>query len=175
MLPINPNNQGFFFLFFVMSLLSQMVACLTHALEEWTAAALQTGPGSVAHALLVFVEMELIVRTLMRWKKSYSVFGTSFIHVLLWISLMRFFPSLVWHGVWCLLQSKWNPALRQHRSRFPLPALSKALQGHSALRYWGGGCQEEQTSELVLLSFSAFSRPLVRCHLNRVLFKTWKQ
>lgn len=43
-----------------------MAACLTLALEELTAAALQTGPGNVVHVLLVFVAMVHIVKTLMR-------------------------------------------------------------------------------------------------------------
>lgn len=42
-----------------------MAVCLTHALVEWIATALQMDPGSVAHALLVSVEMAPTVKTLM--------------------------------------------------------------------------------------------------------------
>lgn len=44
----------------------QMAVCLTHALGEWTATALQMDPGSVAHALPVSAEMVPTVKTLMR-------------------------------------------------------------------------------------------------------------
>lgn len=44
----------------------QMAVCLTPALGEWTATALQMDPGSVAHALLVSVEMVPTAKTLMR-------------------------------------------------------------------------------------------------------------
>lgn len=81
--------------------------------------------------------------------------------------LLISFPLPVRHGAWCLLQSEWNTALRQHRSRFPLPAVSKALQGHTAFRYGCGGCKEEQTGELKLLSFSTSNRLLTACHSDR--------
>ena len=44
----------------------QMAVCQIHALLEWTATALQTDPGSAAHALLVSVEMVPTVKILMR-------------------------------------------------------------------------------------------------------------
>lgn len=43
-----------------------MAVCLTHALAEWIATVLQMDPGSVAHVLLVSVEMVPTVKTLMR-------------------------------------------------------------------------------------------------------------
>lgn len=43
-----------------------MAVCPTHVLREWTAAALPMARGSVARALLDFVEMVPTVKTLMR-------------------------------------------------------------------------------------------------------------
>lgn len=63
------------------------------------------------------------------------------------LSLFTFHSFLVWHGVWCLLQSQWKAALHQHRSGFPLSTLSQALQGQPAFRHGCGGCQEKQTGE----------------------------
>lgn len=65
------------------------------------------------------------------------------------------------HGVWCLLQSERSAALRQHWSRFPLLTLPQTLQRHPAFRYGRGGCQEEQTGELKLLSTSGGKRLLM--------------
>lgn len=46
--------------------LFQMAVCLTLALGEWIAPALQMDPGIVAHAQQVSVEMVPTVKTLMR-------------------------------------------------------------------------------------------------------------
>lgn len=83
-----------------------------------------------------------------------------------------FFPLSVWHGVWCLLQSKWNAALRQHRSRFPLPSMSKALQGHTAFWYGCGGCKDEQTGDRNYSCSMAFKQGFWKsenqmCYRNR--------
>lgn len=54
-----------------------MAVCLTHVLLGWTATALLMDPGSVAHALLVIVEMVPTVKILMRLRFTLTI---SFIH-----------------------------------------------------------------------------------------------
>lgn len=76
-------------------------------------------------------------------------------HIWIWLFIYAYVcaaysisPSLVWHGIWHLLQSKRCAALCQHQSRFPLLALPETLQGHPA--FWDGcrGCKDEQAGEL---------------------------
>lgn len=123
-----------------------MAACPTHALPEWSATALQMDPGTVVLAQQVSVEMVPYVMTWMRCKFcSVSLFR--WFEFLYMLSTFTFHSFLVWHGVWCLLQSQRKAALRQHRSRFPLSTLSQALQGQPAFWHGCGGCQEKQTGE----------------------------
>lgn len=62
--------------------------------------------------------------------------------------IFPFLQSLVWHGIWCLLQSQRSAALRQHQSRFPLFALPETLQGDPTFWYGCRGCKAEQAGEL---------------------------